>query len=107
MEVNLVFVAPGGGETGYTIDVDLPSIPQPGDYISIFHAGHEGTADFIVRRTRWLLDQPKDSARGSLRRFFVEVEFARGFTSSQQHLRSYDTYHALTGEERRFEHSAF
>lgn len=107
MEVRLLFVPPGGGETAYSLEVDLPSIPQPGDYISIFTPEDQGTADFIVRRTRWYLNRVHDSARGSVEQIYVEGEFAKGPTSSERHLHSYRTYHEQTGEERRFEESGY
>ena len=35
MKVHLAFVPPGGGETDYAIEFDMPAIPRAGDYISI------------------------------------------------------------------------
>jgi hypothetical protein len=53
MKMTLVFVPAGGGEADYQLDFDLPSVPQPGDYVSIRRPDAQGTVDFIVRRTWW------------------------------------------------------
>jgi hypothetical protein len=36
MKVRPVFVPPGGGEADYMLDLELPGVPQPGDYVSCF-----------------------------------------------------------------------
>ena len=53
MKVSLLFVPPGGGETDYQLEFELPAPPQPGDYISVRREDTKdlGTEDFIVRRT--------------------------------------------------------
>jgi hypothetical protein len=58
MKATLVFVPPGGGEADYSLQFDLPAVPQPGDYISVTRPGQEGYEDFIVRRARWVLSYP-------------------------------------------------
>lgn len=93
MKIYLTFVPPGGGETNYEIEVDLPAIPQAGDYITIWrHLGSEeqqGTEDFIVRRTWWMLDHGKAQGEPTTtRKIFVEAEFAIGQYSSSAHKRS-------------------
>ena len=107
MEVRLLCVPPGGGEPDYSLDIDLPSLPQPGDYVSVGRPEHRGTADFIVRRTWWYLEHPEGSNRDTAVLISVEAEYARGPYSSEEHLHAYRRYHAQTGEERRFEESAY
>lgn len=107
MEVRLLCVPPGGGEPDYSLDIDLPSLPQPGDYVSVGRPEHRGTADFIVRRTWWYLEHPEGSNRDTVVLISVEAEYARGPYSSEEHLHAYRRYHAQTGEERRFEESAY
>jgi hypothetical protein len=60
VKVRLVFVPPGGGEADYSLDFELPGIPQKGDYVSIKRPGQQGTIDFIARRSWWHLDYPSD-----------------------------------------------
>jgi hypothetical protein len=52
MEATLVFVPPGGGDAEYSLQFELPSVPQPESYISITRPDQLGTEDFIVRRKR-------------------------------------------------------
>jgi hypothetical protein len=39
MKVNLAFVPPEGGDVEYSLEFELPSVPQPGNYISIIRSG--------------------------------------------------------------------
>jgi hypothetical protein len=68
IRATLVFVPPGGGEADYSLDFDLPAVPQPGDYVSIVRGDRNPAhyEDFIVRRTWWHLEYP-DSALGGSR----------------------------------------
>jgi hypothetical protein len=106
MKMELNFVPPGGGETDYTMDVDLPSVPQPGDYITVRDLDPDampsgGTRDFIVRRTWWHIQiRTGDDAIGRAAAIVLECEFARGLHSSEDHKRSCDIYeerHKLHG----------
>lgn len=89
MKMTLSFVPPGGGETDYTMDTDLPQIPEAGDYISIQMKDEIGTRDFIVRRTWWRL---VDGRSGKLDGISVECEFAEGLVSSEAHKESCAMY---------------
>jgi len=51
LKATLAFVPPGGGEADYHLEFELPSVPPPGDYISIVRSAQRGTEDFVVRRT--------------------------------------------------------
>lgn len=95
MKVRLMFVPTGGGEIDYSLDFELPAIPQPGDYITVQRDGESGTEDFIVRRTWWYLKYPHGAVvgraqgdeKGSVREIGVECEFATGPYSSESHKR--------------------
>lgn len=97
MKATLVFVPPGGGEANYSLDFELPGVPQPGDYISVMRPSEQGTEDFIVRRTWWSLsysypetviigDKPRPC--GATKSVMVECEFALGPYSTESHKRS-------------------
>src|SRR5262245_60229831 len=94
MKVNLIFVPPGGGEADYSLDFELPAIPQPSDYITVVLRSEAESEHFIVRRTWWNLSYPpggviaKPSDCGKVREIFVECEFAIGPYSSDSHRRS-------------------
>jgi hypothetical protein len=111
MKVRLVFVPPGGGEADYSLTFDLPSIPQPGDYISITRPDTLGTSDFIVRRTWWYLDYPdnalyeteESSTTGSVKQMVVECEYALGPHPSDEHRRESETYEGI----REFDNSTY
>jgi hypothetical protein len=97
MKVSFAFVPPGGGETDYSLDFDLPALPQVGDYIFIAKPGTEspngflGSSDFIVRRIHWHLESV-DPAAGKCIAIVIECEFAEGAYSSETHKRSVDMY---------------
>lgn len=117
MKVTLVFVPPGGGEADYSMDFELPSLPQPGDYISITRPNRLGTEDFIVRRTWWFLQHPDnslsgesitESVTGTCRGLTVECEFAEGENSTESHKKSCHMYrNKETGKILKFEDTAF
>src|SRR5919205_4005621 len=100
MDVRLVIVPPGGGEADYSLDFNLPSIPRPGDYISVMRPDQQGTEDFIVRRTWWTLEYPdapmiqdsKSTVRGSTKKVAVECEIAMGPYSSDAHKKACEGY---------------
>jgi hypothetical protein len=95
VKFSLLFVPPGGGETDYQLEFELPAPPQPGDYISVRREDTKdlGTEDFIVRRTWWSLTYPGSAAHdsadgltsGELTDAYVECEFAEGPFSSERH----------------------
>jgi hypothetical protein len=98
MKVTLIFVPPGGGEADYSLDFDLPSVPQPGDYISIQRPTETGFEDFIVRRVWWYLTYPKSegitttTTLGKCEGITVEGEFALGHHSTESHKRACEMY---------------
>jgi hypothetical protein len=114
MNVRLVFVPPGGGEADYSLDFELPSVPSPGDYISVMRPNQQGTEDFIVRRTWWTLEYPeapviqdaKSTVRGSAKSVSVECEFAKGNYSSEAHQKACEGY-GKAGTLKEFEASAY
>ena len=114
MKVTLTIVPPGGGEGEFTLDFDMPGIPQQGDYISVYRPGQMGTEDYIVRRTWWVLDFPSTEAIqpegnvtvGTTKSFYVECEIARGIFSSEEHSRTCDAYES-SGKLRSFDESGY
>jgi hypothetical protein len=98
MKVRLVFVPPGGGDAEFSLEFELPSVPQPGSYISITRPDQQvGTEDFIVRRNLWHLEHPTtgaygEGATGTMRVLGVECEFALGPYSSDEHRRTCDAF---------------
>lgn len=99
MLVQLVVVPPGGGETDYSLDFDLPELPRPGDYICVSRPDRNGHENFIVRRTWWMLDFPMRESDegnknivGTISKVFVECEFANGPYDSESHKKSCEMY---------------
>ena len=112
MEATLVFVPPGGGDAEYSLQFELPSVPQPGSYISITRPDQVGSEDFIVRHILWHLEHPTTGAygegeTGTMRELGVECEFARGPYSSDEHRRTCDAFEQGGREVQSFETSAF
>lgn len=117
MKATFVFVPPGGGEADYSLDFDIPAVPQPGDYIEMKRAGREdGLSSFIVRRTWWYLDYPepydpysqKTEVTGSTGGVMVECEYAIGRHDSEAHKRSCESEAiGAKGPLQRFEDTAF
>ena len=62
MKARLIIVPPGGGEAEYSFAFELPSVPHPGDYISVKRPDEDGTRDSIVRRTWWSLEHPSTAS---------------------------------------------
>jgi hypothetical protein len=112
MKVNLAFVPPEGGDVEYSLQFELPSVPQPGNYISITRPDQQvGTEDFIVRRSLWHLEHPTTGAygkgeTGAMRELYVQCEFARGPYSSDEHRRMCDDFERGGREVQSFETSA-
>ena len=107
MKVNLSFVPPGGGETDYTLPMEMPEIPRAGDYISVFRPEEQGTSDFIVKRTWWNVEFNEGAESGSTKSIWVECEFAKGHASSESHKGCCESYHVKTGTLLEFDESMF
>ena len=115
MKVTLVFVPPGGGEADYSLEFELPELPQAGDYISISRPAEEGTIDFIAKRTWWSLDypsselyaDPNNPVQGTFQSAMVECEVAIGPRSSASHIRSCKGYEARKGKLLEFDVSTY
>lgn len=107
MIVNLSFVPPGGGETDYTLPMDMPEVPHAGDYLSITRPEQEGSENFIVKRTWWSLEYNDATDKGVTKTIWVECEFAKGPFSSESHRRACDRYASRTGDVLEFEESMY
>lgn len=78
--MNLSFVPPGGGETGYSLPIEMPEIPRADDYLSIMRSGQSGTENFIVKRTWWNLEFDDSKSVGSTSEVWAAHLFETGFT---------------------------
>lgn len=107
MKIHLSFVPPGGGETDYSLIMQMPEIPRAGDYISIFRPGQQGTEDFIVKKTWWHVELKGDSENGDTKGIWVECEFAKGAHSSENHKSACETYRAKKGILLEFDESMY
>jgi hypothetical protein len=94
--VSLAFVPPGGGQTDYSIEAELPGVPAAGDYLVFHRPDEEGTSDFIVRRVWWRIGGDVDGVT-------VECEFALGRTSSEGHRQACEAYRQRGMPLRQFE----
>jgi len=107
MKVQLSFVPAGGGESDYGLPIEMPEIPHKGDYITITRPKQEGSEDFIVKRTWWILDYDDSIGIGSTKTIGVECEFAIGHYSSDQHRKTCDDYKSKKGKSLEFENSMY
>lgn len=95
MRVHVAFITPDHEEPSYGLDFDMPSVPAPGDVITIQRAGQEGASQFVVRRRAWHLDSAPCGPAPVANRGFVgnassatiECEFVAGSFSSEEHKR--------------------
>ena len=100
MKVALAFVPPGGGETDYSLDFEIPALPNIGDYMTVVRPPDLGTSDFIVRRIHWGLQSdpynPTATAHrvGTCTGITIECEFALSPYSSDSHKSCVDIYDA-------------
>ena len=107
MKVNMSFVPPGGGETDYSLPIEMPEIPRAGDYLSIMRPGQSGTENFIVKRTWWNLEFDESKSVGSTSEVWVECEFALSPLSSDNHKRACEMYKARKGTIEEFDNSMY
>jgi hypothetical protein len=115
LKATLVFVPPGGGETDYYLEFELPGVLRPGDYISIAGSGQRRTEDFVVRRTWWYLEHPDSTPgvsaerapTGATQRVTVECEFARSPYASEGHRRKCDAYDSRGLQVETFDETAY
>ena len=107
MKVNLSFVPPGGGESDYSLPMEMPDIPRAGDYISVQREGHSGTENFIVKRTWWNLHFDEKTGAGATTEIWVECEFAMSPFSSESHKRSCEMYASRKGKLNEFDVSMY
>jgi hypothetical protein len=77
VKATLTSVPPGGGEAEYSLDFELPGVPQPGDYVTVSRSDGAGVESFIVRRSWWLLEHPARS-QSSPMGFGEAVQRSRG-----------------------------
>lgn len=99
MKAVLIFVPPGGGEADYQLEMEVPAVPSPGDYISVTRPGQTGTEDFVVRRTWWQFKYDEAAHLGQTTGIGVECEFAEAPFSSDAHKRACKRYGAGSFEE--------
>jgi hypothetical protein len=107
MKVTIAFAPPGGGETNYEIQTEVPSLPRQGDYISLRLSPGAMSSDFIVRRVRWHFDSINDNEYSSLNTVIVEAEFAIGPLSSDDHKACCSMYEARGKIPRHIEDSSY
>jgi len=86
-------VPPGGGEQDYSFEIELPALPETGDYVTV-NDGAGGESYFIVRRRWFYLNVVKHEQRWdhSYKGIVIEVEFAKGPSPSDDHKRSCQMY---------------
>ncbi len=93
MRVHFLFGPEDESEGDHTLPFDVPAVPQVGDWVSVARPGQSGTAGFVVRRLRWVLDYPEAGpcqpagreAVGTTNAVTVECEFAVGPYVSEEH----------------------
>ncbi|MDB5344245.1 MAG: hypothetical protein JWP89_2622 [Schlesneria sp.] len=117
MIATFVFVPPGGGEADYSLDFEVPGVPQRGDYVQVWIDGQDGTRDFIVRRTWWQLGHPDvgpyvssgngPQVHGRTKGLMIECEYSEGPYSNDGHKRAITANQNPEQELTKFEATAF
>ena len=107
MKVRFIFVPQWGGEADYNLFADLPSLPNPWDYISInYNNSPSGTSDFIVKRLWWSIDGG-DWSDWKSKEISIECYFALSGYSSDEHKASYEMYKSRKWIELEFDETAY
>ncbi|SED34641.1 hypothetical protein [Pseudomonas anguilliseptica] len=107
MKVALAFVPPGGGETDYSLEIEMPAIPQQGDYIAVNRGDEPRVESFIVRRVHWGFQVNDDGGTGRTTTICVECEFADCEFATDNHKRAVDMYQNRTGKRLTFDVSVY
>ena len=108
MKVFIAVVPPGGGETDYSLEAELPAMPQAGDYISVSNQEAGGSEDFIVKRSWWILKRPNDNdGKPTLEQAGVVAEMAYGPFSSESHKKAVKGYENRGKKAETFEATAY
>lgn len=107
MKVTLGFVPPGGGETDYSLEIEMPAIPQAGDYIAVNRGDNPKVETFIVRRTHWGFAVNDEGQNGKTTSICVECEFADSPFATDDHKRAVDMYETRTGTRLSFEDTLY
>ncbi len=98
MKIQFNFVPQGGGETDFTQIIEMPSVPNVGDYITMGSSESGGTEDFIVKRSWYYIKREDDKVSpGTCEEIVVECEFAIGPFSSDSHKKSCENYQIRKG----------
>jgi hypothetical protein len=108
MLVTFSVVPPGGGEQAYSFEVDLPALPERGDYVTGWD-GQDRARYFIVRRRWFYLDVEEQEHRSihTHREIVVEVELARGPVPSKGHRRRCQVYESQGKVPQEFDSSTY
>lgn len=87
MIANIVGVPPGGGEAEIQIQVEIPTLPPEGTYLSVKELDSSGTQDFICRRVRMVfgLNSTESTTVDRCDEIVIEAEIALSPLSSSKH----------------------
>jgi hypothetical protein len=91
MNATLVFYPTGSDRWEYSLEFELPGVPNVGDYVSVQRTGQNGTEDFVVRGCWWELEHPTNQTgsppnrQGSVQFLHVKCEAVLGPRSTPGH----------------------
>lgn len=107
MNMILSFVPRGGGEVDYNAEVDLPAVPQAGDYIQyVVKRPEQDVSWFRVRRAWWTITSDREGRQTELD-LRIECEYAIHPLASDRHKAQYQGEGYGTGEKIEIEESMY
>ena len=105
MKVEINVVPPGGGETDYTMIVEMSVIPANGDYVLLRENG--GHRSHIVRRAWWYLESDEHDGNKKLADVVLEVELAESGMDSAAHKEHLSIYRSRGKNVKELETSTY
>lgn len=91
LTVNFALCHPESDEMDCSVTLRMPAVPQPGDGIQILRTGKAGAEYFVVRSTRWNINE-NDEEEPWLQSVWVTAEYADGPNAHEDHRKLMDTF---------------
>lgn len=84
LTVNFALCYPESEEMECSVSLRMPAVPQAGDHVQILRKGKVGAEYFVVRNTRWNINE-NEQEEPWLQSVWVTAEYAAGPNAHEAH----------------------